>query len=127
MFAPATDSIPRAPPLPPEAPTASRGLDQVDDTDNRWPSAHLLVISSSSAGTEIELNKALTTLGRLGVQVAGITRRKDGFYLFHVKSAKPDDFPLLNGNPVGSLGIRLTHSDVIQFLAGVKMQFFIGR
>ena len=37
--------------------------------------AKLQVLSGAFAGRELELTKALTTLGRPGVQVAAITRR----------------------------------------------------
>ena len=75
------------------------------------------------AGRELELIKALTTLGRPGVQVAAITRRADGFFIVHVDSGKPDDFPLVNGAPIGQQARKLHDNDVIQ-LAGVKMGFF---
>ena len=87
--------------------------------------AKLQVLSGAFAGRELDLNKALTTLGRPGVQVAAITRRSDGFFIVHVDSGKEGDFPLLNGNAIGSNATRLTDNDVIQ-LAGVKMGFFEG-
>ncbi|MGH8506003.1 MAG: FHA domain-containing protein, partial [Stenotrophobium sp.] len=40
----------------------------------------LRVASGPSAGKELELTKALTTIGKPGVQVAAITRRADGYY-----------------------------------------------
>src|SRR5690606_484074 len=43
------------------------------------PLAKLQVLSGSFAGRELELTKALTTLGRPGVQVAAITRRAEGY------------------------------------------------
>ncbi len=86
--------------------------------------ARLQVLSGSFAGRELELSKALTTLGRPGIQVAAITRRSDGFYLVHVESGKEGDFPLLNGQPTGAGARKLSDNDVIQ-LAGVKMGFFI--
>jgi pSer/pThr/pTyr-binding forkhead associated (FHA) protein len=89
------------------------------------PKAKLQVLSGAFAGRELELVKALTTLGRPGVQVAAITRRADGFYLVHVDSGTPDDFPLVNGTPIGPQARRLTDNDVIT-LAGVKMGFFTG-
>ena len=55
------------------------------------PKAKLQVLSGAFAGRELELNKALTTLGRPGVQVAAITRRADGFFIVHVDSGKPND------------------------------------
>ncbi|MEJ0039458.1 MAG: FHA domain-containing protein [Gammaproteobacteria bacterium] len=87
--------------------------------------AKLQVLSGAFAGRELDLNKALTTLGRPGVQVAAITRRSDGFFIVHVDSGKDGDFPLLNGSAIGSNATRLTDNDVIQ-LAGVKMGFFEG-
>jgi pSer/pThr/pTyr-binding forkhead associated (FHA) protein len=87
--------------------------------------AKLQVLSGAFAGRELDLNKALTTLGRPGVQVAAITRRADGFFIVHVDSGKEGDFPLLNGTAIGSNATRLSDNDVIQ-LAGVKMGFFEG-
>jgi pSer/pThr/pTyr-binding forkhead associated (FHA) protein len=87
--------------------------------------AKLQVLSGAFAGRELELNKALTTLGRPGVQVAAITHRQDGYFIVHVDSEKANDFPLLNGNPIGAQATRLNDNDVIQ-LAGVKMGFFEG-
>jgi hypothetical protein len=85
--------------------------------------AKLQVLSGSFAGRELELNKALTTLGRPGIQVAAITRRQDGFFIVHVDSDTPNNYPLVNGNAIGSQARKLTDNDVIQ-LAGVKMGFF---
>jgi hypothetical protein len=87
------------------------------------PQAKLQVLSGQFAGRELELTKALTTLGRPGIQVAAIARRADGYSLVHVESAKPGDFPLVNGEPTGPQARRLSDNDVIT-LAGVKMGFF---
>jgi pSer/pThr/pTyr-binding forkhead associated (FHA) protein len=87
--------------------------------------AKLQVLSGAFAGREVELSKALTTLGRPGVQVAAITRRADTYYIVHVDSGKENDFPLLNGTSIGAQATRLNDNDVIQ-LAGVKMGFFVN-
>jgi len=87
--------------------------------------AKLQVLSGAFAGREVELNKALTTLGRPGVQVAAITRRAEAYYIVHVDSGKANDYPLLNGTPIGAQATRLSDNDVIQ-LAGVKMGFFVN-
>ena len=87
--------------------------------------AKLQVLSGAFAGRELELNKALTTLGRPGVQVAAITRRSEGYFIVHVDSDKTDDFPLVNGSSIGAQATRLNDNDVIQ-LAGVKMGFFVS-
>jgi pSer/pThr/pTyr-binding forkhead associated (FHA) protein len=87
------------------------------------PLAKLQVLSGAFAGRELELTKALTTLGRPGVQVAAITRRAEGYYIVHVESGKEGDFPLVNGQAIGAQARKLTDNDVVQ-LAGVKMGFF---
>ena len=87
------------------------------------PLAKLQVLSGAFAGRELELTKALTTLGRPGVQVAAITRRSEGYYIVHVESGKDGDFPLVNGQPIGAQARKLADNDVVQ-LAGVKMGFF---
>jgi pSer/pThr/pTyr-binding forkhead associated (FHA) protein len=87
--------------------------------------AKLQVLSGAFAGRELEITKALTTLGRPGVQVAAITRRGEGYYIVHVDSGKPDDYPLVNGSAIGAQAMKLSDNDVIQ-LAGVKMGFFLN-
>lgn len=90
---------------------------------NALPLAKLQVLSGAFAGRELELTKALTTLGRPGVQVAAITRRAEGYYIVHVESGKDGDYPLVNGQPIGAQARKLSDNDVVQ-LAGVKMGFF---
>ena len=85
--------------------------------------AKLQVLSGAFAGRELELNKALTTLGRPGVQVAAISRRAEGFFIIHVDSGTAGDYPLVNGTAIGQQARKLNNNDVIQ-LAGVKMGFF---
>ncbi len=87
--------------------------------------AKLQVLSGAFAGRELELTKTLTTLGRPGVQVAAITRRSEGYFIVHVDSEGQDNFPLVNGAPIGAQARKLMDNDVIQ-LAGVKMGFFEG-
>ena len=85
----------------------------------------LQVLSGGFAGRVLELTKALTTLGRPGIQVAAVTRRKEGYYIVHVESGKEGDFPLVNGEPIGSQAKKLADNDVVQ-LAGVKMGFYLS-
>ncbi|HTL50604.1 MAG TPA: FHA domain-containing protein [Steroidobacteraceae bacterium] len=109
-----------APAAPPAAAVEARPM-----ADKGAPArpAKLQVLSGQFAGRELELAKTLTTLGRPGVQVAAISRRADGYYVVHVESAKPGDFPLVNGQPIGPQARRLHDNDVVT-LAGVKMGFF---
>jgi pSer/pThr/pTyr-binding forkhead associated (FHA) protein len=106
---------------PVRVPTAA--LNRVGEHPIALPKAKLQVLSGAFAGRELELNKALTTLGRPGVQVAAITRRADGHFIVHVDSGKPSDYPHVNGSPIGEQARKLQDNDVI-LLAGVKMGFF---
>jgi len=127
---------PAIPPSSAESPAASAAAGAGNGSTQRRRSmseglmnvarkAKLQVLSGAFAGRELELTKALTTLGRPGIQVAAITRRADGYFIVHVDSAKVNEFPLLNGNPIGMQAVLLKDNDVIQ-LAGVKMGFFEG-
>ena len=85
----------------------------------------LKVNSGPSAGKELELSKALTTLGRPGVQVAAITRRADGYYIVHVGGAGGGTKrPVVNGAEIDVQARKLNSNDVIE-LAGTQMTFLI--
>ena len=107
----------------PFAPTSTQEVDE--EAVPVLPLAKLQVLSGTFAGRELELTKALTTLGRPGVQVAAITRRAEGYYIVHVESGKAEGFPLVNGMAIGPQARKLADNDVIQ-LAGVKMGFFVS-
>jgi pSer/pThr/pTyr-binding forkhead associated (FHA) protein len=109
-----------AAPPPPPAPAAAQSGYAPPAAPKK---GKLQVLSGQFAGRELELIKTLTTLGRPGIQVAAITRRADGYYVVHVESGKENDFPLVNGAPIGQQARRLHDNDVLQ-LAGVKMGFF---
>jgi len=120
----ALEEKPKAPPVgePVSHTDTSYGIDPAN-APSALPLAKLQVLSGAFAGRELELTKALTTLGRPGVQVAAITRRAEGYYIVHVESGKEGDFPLVNGQPTGAQARKLQDNDVVQ-LAGVKMGFF---
>ena len=126
--------------MPDDAPAAPQAVERVPEpaahtatsagvdpstAPNALPMAKLQVLSGSFAGRELELTKALTTLGRPGVQVAAITRRAEGYFVVHVESGEEGDYPLVNGQPIGAQARKLNDNDVLQ-LAGVKMGFFAG-
>jgi pSer/pThr/pTyr-binding forkhead associated (FHA) protein len=104
--------------------STSWGIDK-SNAPSALPLAKLQVLSGAFAGRELELTKALTTLGRPGVQVAAITRRAEGYYIVHVESGREGDYPLVNGQPTGAQARKLQDNDVVQ-LAGVKMGFFMS-
>lgn len=82
--------------------------------------AAIQILSGGSAGKEMELTKALTTLGKPGVQVAVITKRPQGYFITHVEGAS---FPILNGKVLDAQAHPLNDHDILE-LAGVKMEFF---
>ena len=85
------------------------------------PLGKIQVLSGPGAGKELELKKALITLGRPGVQVAVITRRPQGYFITHVEGKHP----LVNGDTIGAQAHALRDHDVVE-LAGVKMEFFVS-
>jgi pSer/pThr/pTyr-binding forkhead associated (FHA) protein len=115
-------SAPTPAPEPPSHAATAAGIDP-SNAPNALPLAKLQVLSGAFAGRELDLTKALTTLGRPGVQVAAITRRAEGYFIVHVESGEEGDYPLVNGQPIGAQARKLTDNDVVQ-LAGVKMGFF---
>ena len=84
------------------------------------PAATIQILNGPTAGKELMLSKALTTLGRPGVQVAVITRRQQGYYITHVEGTS---FPVVNGKALGLDATALTNHDIIE-LSGTKMEFF---
>jgi len=85
------------------------------------PLGKIQVLSGPGAGKELELKKALITLGRPGVQVAVITRRPQGYFITHVEGTHP----VVNGESIGAQAKQLKENDVVE-LAGVKMEFFLS-
>ena len=80
------------------------------------------VLNGASSGRELVLNKALTTLGKTGVQVAVITKRPNGYFITHVEGSV---LPVVNGVSTGVQAHALVDHDVIE-LAGVKMEFYLS-
>jgi len=85
------------------------------------PLGKIQVLSGPGAGKELELKKALITLGRPGMQVAVITRRPQGYFITHVEGTHP----VVNGESIGPQARQLKDHDVVE-LAGVKMEFFVS-
>lgn len=84
----------------------------------------LRVSSGPNAGKELELSKALTTIGKPGVQVAAITRRADGYYIVHVGGDGAGQKPLVNGQPIDVQARKLNNNDTVE-LVGTKMVFLL--
>ncbi|MBA3582400.1 MAG: FHA domain-containing protein [Gammaproteobacteria bacterium] len=88
------------------------------------PTAKLQVINGANAGKELDLTKALTTIGKPGTQVAAITRRPQGYFIIHVDGGANNQTPIINGKPIGTQATQLKNHDIIE-VANVKMEFFL--
>jgi FHA domain len=86
--------------------------------------AKIRLTSGANTGKELSLTKALTTLGKPGVQVAAITRRPTGYFLIYIDGGDSTGRPKVNNKEIGSSAYELKNSDEIE-VAGVKMCFFI--
>ncbi len=84
------------------------------------PQGVIQILSGPNAGKELPLAKALTTLGKPGVQVAVIAKRPLGYFITHVEGTT---MPILNGRALDGQAHQIKDHDVIE-LAGVKMEFF---
>ena len=101
-----------------QAPPSDKEADAAD-----LPLGKIQVLSGQFKGKELELNKALQTLGRAGTQVAVISRRPQGYFLTHIESdGDGKRYPVVNGEPIGAKAYQLKDSDLIE-LAGIKMEF----
>jgi pSer/pThr/pTyr-binding forkhead associated (FHA) protein len=89
--------------------------------ESELPLGRVHVLTGTAAGKEMELRKALTTLGKPGVQVAVITRRPQGYFITPVEGPHPS----INGRETGPEAHPLHDNDVVE-LAGVKMEFLLG-
>ncbi len=89
----------------------------------RMPLGRLTVLNGPIAGKELELSKALITLGKPGGQVAVISRRPQGYFLTHIEGdGGGKNYPVVNGEAIGRTAYQLQDQDQIE-LAGIKMEF----
>ena len=85
--------------------------------------ARLRLLTEEGRGKELKLTKALTTVGKPGVQVAAISRRPQGDFIVHIDGGDSNTaVPIVNGTPIGFRSYLLRHQDVIE-IAGVRMEY----
>jgi pSer/pThr/pTyr-binding forkhead associated (FHA) protein len=114
-----TDETTQAPPVTSRIPADGRSQAGYRQLQN----AKVQVLNGKFAGREVELNKALTTLGSPGVQVIAITKRSEGYYIVLVENKRDDNPPKVNGAGLDSRALKLDDNDVIE-LVGIKLGFF---
>ncbi len=103
----------------------AESIKQAEDSTGSRIKAKLQILNGANAGKELEITKALTTLGKPGVAVAAITRRPQGFFIIHVEGQDDDQHPHVNGKPISSQAQPLNDHDIIE-VAGIKMEFFLA-
>ena len=105
--------------LKPAAPKPAMASVQADVAVDTRRTGVIKVLTGVNAGRELVLNKTSTTLGRVGSQVAVITRQVQGTYvLSHVEGPRK---PRVNDREVETCVLK--EEDLIE-LVGVKMAFF---
>lgn len=83
------------------------------------PLGQIEVLNGTNAGKTLSLTKAVTSLGRPGVQVVVIARAPEGYSVAHVEG---DKSPLLNGDPMPRQPHPLKGGDILD-LSGILMAF----
>ena len=102
--------------------------ENAEDTAIRKPKSsekvgRVQILSGSNSGKELILDKSLTTLGKTGLAVVGITKRSSGYFIILIES-KDDNDAKLNGEVVEGKAQPLEVHDIIE-VAGIKLEFFI--
>lgn len=93
---------------------------------NIGPAKLELLDAQGNATKSLNLTKALTTIGKPGVQVAAVSRRQQGDFIVHVESESGSDaVPVVNGESIGYKSKLLKNEDVIE-IAGVRMRYRLG-
>lgn len=85
------------------------------------PPASIKIVGGPGSGKELRLTKALTTIGRPGIQVAAILRNPQGYAVGRLEGAPP----IVNGQPIGAAVHALQDGDLLE-LAGTAMQFVLN-
>jgi predicted component of type VI protein secretion system len=105
--------------------TMAEGIPHAEQRESKpLAIAKVQVLNGKFGGREVNLNKAVTTLGRPGAQVIAITRRSDGYNIVQVENSPDRDPPSVNGEVLGAQARQLHDNDVIQII-GIKMGFFV--
>ncbi len=105
--------------------TMAEGIPHAEQRESKpLAIAKVQVLNGKFGGREVNLNKAVTTLGRPGAEVIAITRRSDGYNIVQVENSPDRDPPSVNGEVLGAQARELHDNDVIQII-GIKMGFFV--
>ncbi|RSZ38350.1 MULTISPECIES: FHA domain-containing protein [unclassified Variovorax] len=78
----------------------------------------LRVLSGANEGQDVGLQKVVTTIGKPGVAVAVVTRRRQGYVAAGVEGSIT-----LNGLELGTEAVALQERDVLELGGATRMQF----
>ncbi|KQW58016.1 FHA domain-containing protein [Variovorax sp. Root411] len=78
----------------------------------------LRVLSGANEGQDVALQKVVTTIGKPGVAVAVVTRRRMGYVAAGVEGRV-----MLNGQQLGAEAVALQEQDVLELGGATRMQF----
>jgi hypothetical protein len=78
----------------------------------------LRVLSGVNEGQDVALQKVVTTIGKPGVAVAVVTRRRQGYV-----AAGVEGNVTLNGLQLGTEAVALQERDVLELGGAIRMQF----
>ncbi|MEM9601911.1 MAG: FHA domain-containing protein [Pseudomonadota bacterium] len=84
--------------------------------------AQITINSGIKAGSTIDIVKAVTTVGRPGVQVVAINRQADGYYALHVETLQCNDKATVNERVLDDMPVKLSHGDALR-VAGTEIRF----
>jgi len=82
----------------------------------------LKVVNGPKSGTTIALDKAYTTLGQPGGQVAVVARRGSNYFLIQMGGTGQSKHPKLNGVEMSGESMQLSQGDIIE-VAGTRIEF----
>jgi len=74
------------------------------------------------AGQILDITKPLTTVGRPGIQVAGITRKADSYYIVHIESEEDAPPATVNDEVLAAEPRQLSNGDRLT-VAGIELEF----
>jgi pSer/pThr/pTyr-binding forkhead associated (FHA) protein len=80
-------------------------------------------LAGASAGTELELVRPVTTLGKPGFPVAELAHLPQGYFISAVHGANP---PQVNGRAIGTAPQALKDHDIIEYPGG-NVEFLLRR
>jgi pSer/pThr/pTyr-binding forkhead associated (FHA) protein len=81
--------------------------------------ASLKVMSGSSTGLVVPVNKAVSTFGKPGVTMIAIAHRRHGYFVSEMES---QIHPTINGQRLPPDAVQLIDGDVLE-LAGTRLEF----